>query len=35
MRCAERRCIDRIHDPNVTTFSMSLIDPYARSTDGT
>src|SRR5512133_3128242 len=35
MRCAAIRCTDRIHDPNVTTYSMSFTDAYARSTDGT
>jgi len=35
IRCAAIRCTDRIHDPNVTTYSMSFTDAYARSTDGT
>ncbi len=29
------RCTARIHQPNVTTYSMSFTDWYARSTDGT
>ena len=35
IRWAESRWTERIHEPKVTTHSMSLTDAYARSTDGT
>ncbi len=35
IRCAAIRCTARIHHPNVTTYSRSFTDWYARSTDGT